>query len=303
MHRDARMLLVEVGDDRVEVVAQSRVLRVERVGVSELGAPSRTAMMVACARGWHLHSHGARAVSADWLAWPLVGGPAEALMAGIRTAFGDVSGQVATWIAARCRISEDWLAASGAGQYVILGAGLDSFAWRQRGGVRVFEADEPATQAWKRSRLQALGIPDPPELVWAPVDFEADSVAAALDRVGFDAQQAFVSWIGVIHYLSLDAIAATLSALPPCSLALTYVTPEEMWHDEMRAASTRFQAMAADAGEPLVRLLTPDDVAGVLAEGGFTVIEDIGAEDVRLRYGLPALSICNERIALATNDA
>jgi methyltransferase (TIGR00027 family) len=275
----------------------------EQVGVTELGAPSRTAMMTACARGWHLHSHGPRAVAADWLAWPLVGGPAEALMAGIRAAFGDVSGQVVTWIAARCRISEDWLAASGAGEYVILGAGLDSFAWRQRGGVRVFEADEPPTQVWKRSRLEALGIPDPPELVWVPLDFEADSVAAALERVGFDSQQAFVSWIGVIHYLSLDAIGATLRGLPPCSLAVTYVTPEEMWQDEVRAASKQFQAMAADAGEELVRLLTPDDVADVLAESGFTVVEDIGPEDVQPRYGLPALSICNERIALARNDA
>ncbi len=282
---------------------RSRVLRVEKVGVTEVGAPSRTAMMTACARGWHLHNHGPRAVSADWLAWPLVGGPAEALMAGIRAAFRDVTGQLATWIAARCRTSEDWLAASRAGQYVILGAGLDSFAWRQRGGVRVFEADEPSTQAWKRSRLEALGIPDPPELVWVPVDFEADSVAAALDRAGLHSQRAFVSWIGVIHYLSLDAIGATLRRLPPCSLALTYATPEEMWPDEVHAASKKFQAIAADAGEEIVRLLTPGDVADLLAESGFTVVEDVGPEDVQPRYGLPALSICNERIALATNDA
>jgi methyltransferase (TIGR00027 family) len=229
--------------------------------------------------------------------------PAEALMAGMRAAFGDVTGQLATWIAARCRTSEDWLAASGAERYVILGAGLDSFAWRQRGGVRVFEADQPATQAWKRSRLEALGMRDPPQLVWVPVDFEAEPVAAALDRVGLDSQQAFVSWIGVIHYLSLDAIGATLRRLPPCSLAVTYITPEEMWPGQVRAASKVFQAMAADAGEELVRLLTPGDVADVLAESGFTVVEDIGPEDVQPRYGVPALSVCNERMALATNDA
>ena len=92
-----------------------------------------------------------------WLAWPLIGSAAEALFAGIRAAFGDVRDPVATWIAARSRIAEDWLAASEVKQYVILGAGLDSCAWRQQGGLRVFEVDQPATQAWKRARLEELG--------------------------------------------------------------------------------------------------------------------------------------------------
>lgn len=274
----------------------------ERIGVSEMGGPSRTAMMTACARGWHLFNHGPRAVSVDWLAWPLVGGAAEALTAGMQAAFGDASGQLATWIAARCRHTEGWLAASGAEQCVILGAGLDSFAWRQRGGVRVFEVDRPATQAWKRSRLEALGITDPPELEWVPVDFEVESVTAGLDRVGFGSAPTFVSWLGVIHYLSHDAIRATLRGLPPCSLAVTYVTPEDTWHGDVRTISKTFQAMALEAGEPLVSLLSPDEFADVLADSGFTVIEDLGSEDVERRYGLPAISIGNERMALATKD-
>jgi methyltransferase (TIGR00027 family) len=169
-------------------------------------------MMAACARGWHLFNHGPRAVLADWLAWPLVGSEAEDLMAGIREAFGDVVGLLATWVAARSRFVEDWLTASGADQYVILGAGLDSFAWRQRGGVRVFEVDHPATQAWKRSRLQALGASAPSELIWVPIDFEVESVADGLDRAGFGAGTTFISWLGVVPYLSPDAIGATLLA-------------------------------------------------------------------------------------------
>jgi methyltransferase (TIGR00027 family) len=272
-------------------------------GVSETAGPSRTAMMTAGARGWHLFSHGPRAVLVDWLAWPLIGSAAEALMAGIRAAFGDPSGQVSTWVAARSRIGEDWLAASGAEHYVILGAGLDSFAWRQQRGVRVSEVDQPTTQAWKRARLEALGIPLPPELVWVPVDFEVESVAAGFDGVGLSSGPTFISWLGVIHYLSPEAVAATLRELPPCSLAVTYITPEDTWQGDVATASKTFQAMALQAGEPLVSMLTPNEMADVLTDAGFTVVEDVGPEDVEARYGLPALSIANERIALATKDA
>ena len=224
-------------------------------------------------------------------------------MAGVRAAFGDVTDQASTWIAARSRIAEDWLAASGAEQYVILGAGLDSFACRQRGGVRVFEVDQPGTQAWKRARLKALGIWQPSEPVWVPVDFEAESVAAGLDGAGLSSGPTFISWLGVLHYLSRDAIAATLGELPPCSLAVTYITPEDTWQGDIGAASKTFQVMALHAGEPLVSMLTPDAIADVLADAGFAVVEDVGPEDVEARYGVPALAIANERIALATKDA
>jgi methyltransferase (TIGR00027 family) len=235
----------------------------------------------------------------DWLAWPLVGSEAEDLIAGMRGAFGDVVGSLATWVSARSRFVEDWLTASGADQYVILGAGLDSFAWRQRGGVRVFEVDHPATQEWKRSRLQALGASVPPELAWVPVDFEVESVADGLDRAGFGAAPTFVSWIGVTPYLSLDAIGATMRALPRCSLAASYATPAEMWQREVRAASDTFREMAVAAGEPTVSLFAPSEFADLLAGNGFAIVDDVGPEDVEARYGVPALSLGNERIALS----
>jgi methyltransferase (TIGR00027 family) len=269
-------------------------------GVPETVGPSRTALMTAAGRGWHLFTHGPHAVLVDWLAWPLIGSPAEALMDGMRAAIGDVAGRASTWIAARSRITEDWLAASKAPQYVILGAGLDSFAWRQRGGVRVFEVDQPATQAWKLARLEALDIPLPPDLVCVPVDFEVEPVAAGFDAAGLSSGPTFISWLGVIHYISLEAVAATLRGLPPCSLAVTYITPEDTWQGAIGTASKTFQAMVLAAGEPLVSMLTPGEMADVLGDAGFAVVEDVGPEDVEARYGIPALSVGNERIALAT---
>jgi methyltransferase (TIGR00027 family) len=166
----------------------------------------------------------------------------------------------------------------------------------------VFEVDHPATQAWKRSRLEALGVPDPAELVWVPVDFEAESAAAGLRRAGAGSAPTFISWLGVLHYLTLAAVEATLRSPPPCSLAVSYVPPERMWHGDACAASKTFAGMARAAGEPFVSLLTPAELADVLGASGFQVVEDVGPEDVEGRYGLPALSVGNERVALATKE-
>lgn len=271
----------------------------QRSGISETGRPSRTAVMTAHARGAHLLIHGPRAVLADWLAWPLVGAEAESMTARLRAVFGDSASLLATWVAARSRFTEDWLAASGADQYVILGAGLDTFAWRQTGDVRVFEVDHPATQEWKRSRLDALGVPTPAEVVWAPVDFEVESLAAGLSRAGLPASDTFVNWLGVVPYLSLDAIRDTLSDLPPCTLAVSHGAPQDMWPDEVRTLSESFHAIAVQAGEPPLNRSAPEQFAQLLAEHGFEILERVGYVDVEPRWGLPALSIADERIVLA----
>ena len=93
---------------------------------------------------------------------------------------------------------------------------------------------------------------------------------------GIDSRQTFISWLGVTPYLSLDAIGATLGSLPACSLAVSYTTPQDTWPDAVRAVSERFRAIA--------------------------VIDDVGFEDVEPRYDLPALSVGNERVALARAD-
>jgi methyltransferase (TIGR00027 family) len=272
----------------------------ERSGISQTGRASRTAMLTAGARGSHLLAYGPRAVLMDWLAWPLVGGDAETLAVRARAAFGGHEPQLATWVAARSRITEDWLARSSAEQYVIVGAGLDSFAWRQTGSVRVFEVDHPATQAWKQERLATLAVAAPPELVWVPVDFEVASIGDELARAGMRARPTFVSWLGVIPYLSLDAIHTTLEALPPCLLAVSHGTPREGWPDEVRAVSDAFATIATDAGEPPISRFAPEDFARLLSGHGFEVIEQAGFDVIEPRFGVPALSVGNERIVLAS---
>lgn len=261
-------------------------------------------MMAALGRGWHLFTQGRRAALTDWLAWPLVGSEADALTARIFPAFGDAAVPlIAAWLAARQRVAEDWLSASGAEQYVVLGAGLDSFAWRGDGDVRIFEVDYPATQAWKRSRLDALHLAAPDNLTWVPVDFETESFVDQLVRNGLTPAPTFASWLGVTPYLTVEAIGATLDALPPCSLAVSYCTPEDTWDDECLRVATLFRAMAADSGEPILSLLSPTDFASLLAMHGFTVTEDFGHEDVEPAFGMPAMGNVGERLALATKPA
>jgi methyltransferase (TIGR00027 family) len=276
---------------------------VEQSGISNTGVASRTAIIAACGRGSHLLTHGPRAVLGDWLAWPFVGSEAEAITARTRAAFGDLAPLLATWVSARSRFAEDWLHETGAADYVILGAGLDSFAWRRESAVRVFEVDHPATQAWKRSRVEALGVPAPAELVWVPVDFEKESVDEVLAHAGVGSVKTFVSWLGVVPYLSLDAIGTTLRGLPPCSLAVSYGVPEKTWTPAVRAVSHTFLAMAQAAGEPPVSRFEPERFAELLANFGFAVVEEVGFEDVETRYGLPALSIASERVALALKQS
>jgi methyltransferase (TIGR00027 family) len=274
-----------------------------RVGTSEAAGPSRTAMIAAMARASHLLHYGPRALLADWFAWPLAGADAEAILAKRRELPGNLDEvPICVWLAARSQLAEDWLTISGAEQYVILGAGLDSFAWRQPGRVRVFEVDQPSMQAWKRERVAALGMPTPAELVWTPVDFEQRQLGTALSQAGLDATRGvFVSWLGVVPYLTPDAIVQTLRDLPDCSLAVGYVPPDTHRDEDARDFGAQLEARVRELGEPWVTLPTPEEFAALLAKGGFTVIEDIGAHDIETRYGIPAVHF--ERMTLARKDS
>ncbi len=272
------------------------------MGTSDVATPSRTAMIAAVARGSHVLRYGPRALVADWVAWPLVGAPAEAILAQIDMLGGSDAVPICAWIAARSRLAEDWLSTSAAEQYVILGAGLDSFAWRQPGHVRVFEVDQSSSQSWKRARVAALGMPTPTELTWIPVDFEQDQLGQALTRSGLDpAHGVFVSWLGVVPYLTSDAIVQTLRDLPNCSLAVGYLPPDGHRDEDAREVAAKFEASVRELGEPLVTLTTPEEFAALLAKGGFTVVEDVGAHDIGSRYGIPAAFF--ERMVLARKEA
>jgi methyltransferase (TIGR00027 family) len=165
------------------------------------GTPSRTARAAAAHRAAHQVLEQGR-LFADPLALRILGDEAETV---VREAEADPSKRrMRLFIAARTRFAEDALAAAvqrGVRQLVVLGAGLDTFAYRSPHGdrLRMFEVDHPATQAWKRQRLADAAIPVPDSLVFAPIDFESETLADGLAAAGFDpARQTFFTWLGVI---------------------------------------------------------------------------------------------------------
>ena len=255
-------------------------------------------MLVTAGRATHLFEHGPDALLTDWLAWPLLGADAETILTQGRAMVGDLTVPFSTWLAVRSRLCEDWTADMDAKQLVVLGAGLDSTAWRCSGDLEVFEVDHPASQAWKRARVAALGLPAALEPVWVPVDFEHERLSDGLRAAGFDERRpTFVSWLGVTPFLSRAAISATLGELPRCRLGVVYLPPVDDWADALRANLSWMPEEMAKLDEPWLSMLTPHDMRELLSESGFRVLEDVGSADVERRYGLPAISY--ERIALA----
>lgn len=180
----------------------------------QLGQPSRTARAAAAHRAAHQILERGR-IFPDPLALRILGVDAEAVA---REAENEPSRRrLRIFISARTRFAEDALASAverGVGQVVVLGAGLDTYAYRNPFGdrLRVFEVDHPATQAWKRQRLAEAAIPLPASLTFVPVDFEQDTLSGGLVAAGLDlAQQTFFNWLGVVPYLAEEAVWATLA--------------------------------------------------------------------------------------------
>jgi methyltransferase (TIGR00027 family) len=206
------------------------------------------------------------------------------------------------WVCVRARWPEDIVEAAvadGFCQYVVLGAGLDSFAYR-RGDLldrlRVFEVDHPASQAWKRHRLTQLGVELPDNLVFAAVDFEHEPIGDGLMRAGFDfGQRAVFSWIGVTMYLSLDAIQATLSTISRCApgtrLVLTYNLPRAVLDTRAAKLQSVLAPMMADLGEPMISLFTPDQIEQLLREHGFDEIIHFGPDEAAAKYFHPSSNV------------
>lgn len=199
-------------------------------------------------------------------------------------------------IVARARAVEDLLieqVARGVGQYVILGAGLDTCAQRRSGlasRLRIFEIDQPATQAWKRRRLVELGLGVPPHLHFVPADFEAgDDGWQRLGAEGFDdTRPAVVASTGVSMYLTRSAVAATLrriAALAPGStLVLSFMLPIGMHDPAIRTAVERAAAGAQASGTPWLSFFTPQDMQALARAAGFRQVEHVSAAMLAQRY-------------------
>lgn len=197
------------------------------------------------------------------------------------------------FLAVRSRFAEEELAKAveqGVRQYVVLGAGLDTFAYRNPWpDLLVLEVDHPDTQAWKREQLHRAGIAIPDSMRYAPVDFERDTLAHGLEAVGFRRDQpAFFSWLGVVPYLTRDAAFATLefiAGLPLQSgVVFDYSIPREMMSEAARQAFGMLAERVARAGEPFRLFFDPAQLAIELRGLGFRDIEDKDSVAIRQRW-------------------
>jgi methyltransferase (TIGR00027 family) len=198
------------------------------------------------------------------------------------------------FIAARSRVSEDTMAtcvAGGVRQVVVLGAGLDTFSLRNpfaNLGVRVFEVDYAATQIWKRERIKAAGLVEPQSLIFAPIDFERERLSEGLTRVGFrPSQPAFFQWLGVVPYLTKEAVASTLkylSKVPQAAVVFDYAEPFQNYPAERRANVIAIAERAAARSEPWLSLFDPVELFELLCWEDFKIVEDLGLPEIAKRF-------------------
>jgi methyltransferase (TIGR00027 family) len=199
-------------------------------------------------------------------------------------------------IVARARFIEDLVveqAGRGLSQYVILGAGLDSFAQRRpevASGLKVFEIDPPGPQAWKRQRLIELGFGVPDWLRFVPVDFEAGGAwRDGLVAAGFDdSKPAIVASTGVSMYLTRDANAATLRQVatlaPGSTFAMTFLLPLELADPEVRPGLEMAEKGARASGTPFLSFFTPPEILALAQEAGFSEARHVSGADLARRY-------------------
>ncbi len=231
-------------------------------------------------------------IFADPLALRILGEDAETVA---RRAEEQPSGRrMRIFIAVRTRFAEDALASAvkrGVRQLVLLGAGLDTYAYRSpfHDRLRIFEVDHPATQAWKRQRLEEAGIPIPGSLAFAPIDFEHQTLTEGLAAAGFDpAQQTFFTWLGVVPYLTEEAVWSTLGFIASlrngAHAVFDYSDPPDTFSEETRISHERRAAHVAELGEAWLSYFGADDLRTKLMTLGFSEVEDLGPLQIAARY-------------------
>lgn len=259
----------------------------------QAGEPSRTARSTAFQRAAHQLLESPR-VFDDPVALRILGAEGVRWLGHHLDEYrGGSSRSMRAFLVMRSRYAEDQLALAverGVTQYVVLGAGLDTFAYRNpHRRLRVFEVDHPATQAWKRSRLEAQSIELPRSLTFAPVDFESQTLAGGLKAAGFRADRpAFFSWLGVVIYLSKPAVAETLrfiAARPKGSrVVFDFAPPSDMISDYERISRERSAASVARAGEPWINYYRPGPFVDELRAAGFGSAYYVGSGEMNARY-------------------
>lgn len=262
--------------------------------------PSRTAYGVAISRAAHQLFDVPR-VFEDPLALTLMGPKVTgSIRAAERRFNGRFSRALRALLVARSRIAEDALAeavARGVRQYVVLGAGLDTFAHRNPHaalGLRVFEVDHPATQEWKRQLISRAHLKSPGSLIYVPVDFESQQLGARLIANGFQIHApAFFSWLGVTMYLTPEAIHETLRFVARervirSGIVFDYLTLPPRYALLRRWGVRMLKSRMAAAGEPWRTFFDPQKLHRELTDAGFATVRDFGADDINARFFAPA---------------
>jgi methyltransferase (TIGR00027 family) len=286
------------------------------------GRASRTAVLAAIMRAAHLLVDGDPKIFSDDLALRLSGVVGEGALrmglerfvAGLAVEAGAACADATftylrTGMALRSRYAEDLLEAAlerGIDQYVILGAGLDSFAYRRRDlarFVRIFEVDLPDAQDWKRARLVASGVPPADNVVFVPVDLERQSLRGGLDASGYRGDRpSFVSWLGTTQYLTAAAVFATLAQVASLGtgteIVLTYHVPEQTLDPGDRGVLHLLRSRAAAGGMPWLSSFDPVVLAERAGELGFTGVADLAPEEAQTRYfGARRDGLCAPRLS------
>ena len=257
--------------------------------------PSVTARRVAWARAAHQILDSPRVLD-DPIALPILGPDTAAILRERRKKYAHpFAVGLRAFLVARARRAEDALAeavATGVDQYVVLGAGLDTFAYRNpwpEGKLQVYEVDYPATQAWKRRQLARAGITPPASLAYVPVDFETQVLADRLRESGFAFDRpACFSWLGVTMYLRREVVLGNLRfvAERPAGSSITfdYFAPPGRLHWIARIFFQFVAWRVALQGEPWRTWFEPDALAAELRATGFTRIEDLDGAALNARY-------------------
>lgn len=196
----------------------------------------------------------------------------------------------------RARYTEDQLLKAmdeGVNQYVILGAGFDTFTLRHQNiadRLQVFEVDHPATQEVKRQRMLKANGSLPSNLTFVPVDFETDKLDEELSKAGFDSQTpAFISWLGVTYYLTQEAIRDSLERMasvsaPGTRLVFDFKIAKHMMSAEWRTLAEKMEGFVARRGEPMLTDFTPQSLNDLLARYGYREVEMMPPEEQQKRY-------------------
>lgn len=259
------------------------------------GQPSHTALWVASLRAVHALLDEPLVLD-DPVALRLLGPAREAALRSDPFALNDpITRGLRAALVARSRFVEDELArriAAGVRQVVLLGAGLDTFAYRRRDldpGLQVFEVDHPGTQPWKRQLLAEAGIGVPPGLRFVPVDLERGNLGEALAAAGFRADRpACVGWMGVTPYLTVDAVMGTLRSLAGWAaggcVCFDHRIPPSLMSPVERAVDEAIGQRAAAAGEPWLSSFDPADLQRQLMGLGFAAAVSVSSDELNARY-------------------